>query len=483
LPFHVAVALTVLETGSSMYTKFFALREKPFASSPDPAYFFPSTTHQNALNMLLEGVSGETGIVLLTGDTGAGKTTIGRRLLTVVPTGSETVSILDTRLTPLELVAAICDQLRIDYDAARDTIPQLLAALNSHLVNLQTSNRCCVVLIDDAERLTIETLLQLRALYDLDARRSRVLHLVLIGESALQRTLARPDLLSLAKIIGSHAQLAPLSEEEIGPYVLHRLEIAGAGQQYFNDEALLALYEVSHGLPARINQISDRALLAAFAEERRLLTAELVRWAARQTTAATPPPPAKPRPLPQTTKKNILPWLAGLAGIAAVALIWQLVPSPPAPRPPAAPVSRPTPPPPPAPADVSPPPTEPAAPPSPLAWPQDRDLGLSQQDAFKSLFARWQLEWLGDEQEAPCDFALRHGLVCGMQQGNWSGLIALNRPVVLELRVGAQAYWATLLKIEEEQATVSLAATTRQVAATEVEQRWSGRFFLVREPD
>ncbi len=467
-----------------MYTKFFALREKPFSSSPDPAYFFPSATHQQALDLLLDGVTQETGIVLVTGDQGAGKTTVGRRLLTLVPAGTETVSILDTRLTPLELLAAICDQLRVNYDAARDGIPQLLTALDSHFVNLQAVNRSCVVLIDDAERLASETLLQLRELYDLDGRRPhRVLHLVLIGESGMRRTLATQALQPLTKVIDIRAQLDPLSAEEIGPYVLHRLGVAGAQQQYFSAEALLALHELSHGLPVRINQIADRALLAAFAEEQRLLTAELVRWAARQTRAPATPPPEKPRPVPQAAPRSLMPWLLILAGIAVVILVWNFAKPVPRSRQHAVPATKAAPPPPPAPAVIASPQTPPASPPHPLAWPQERDPGLSRQDAFKALFSRWQLEWTADAQEEPCDFALRHELVCGLQQGNWIGLIALNRPVIVELRVEGQTYWAALLKIEHEQATVALAGSTRQVTSAEVEQGWTGRFFLVKEPD
>lgn len=457
-----------------MYTKFFGLREKPFSSSPDPAYFFSGESHRDALAHLVYAVNQDIGIVLLTGDHGSGKTIISRRLQSVLSHHVETVSILDTRLTPQELVTAICDQLGVSYDAAADAIPELLTGLDAHLLSLQAGGRSCVVLIDEAQQLSNDALLQLKAIRELEAGRPRCLHLVLMGESSLRKALTSSELAPLAEAVGSRYHLEPLQAEEIAPYVQHRLAVAGNPQQLFSDEALLLLHELTLGNPARINQVCDRALLAAFAEERRQVTPELVRWAARETTA----PPRVTREIPRKTplrgNRAVLPLLAVLACLAGAAGIWRTYSS--APLPPAQPSAKPTP-----------QPTPPAPPPvlpdslSPLSWPQHRDSTLSQQEAFKALFARWRLEWMPAEQDAPCDFARRQGLDCGLQQGNWSGLVTLNRPVVLELRAEGQTYWAALLKIEDAQAYVSIAGTMHQVPLLELERRWNGRFYLVRE--
>lgn len=266
-----------------MYTSFFGLAEKPFAITPDPRYLYLSERHAEALAHLLYGIGEAGGFVQLTGEVGTGKTTTIRSLLAQVPAHADVALILNPRVTPLEFLLAICDELHVTVPAeARDSVKALVDLLNAYLLDAHARGRRVVVIVDEAQQLSTETLEQVRLLTNLETETRKLLQIILVGQPELRELLARNDLRQLAQRITGRYHLDPLSRSEAADYVRHRLKVAGATSEIFTPGALAELHRISHGIPRIINVIADRALLGAYTRDDHRVTPTLVRHAARE---------------------------------------------------------------------------------------------------------------------------------------------------------------------------------------------------------
>ena len=263
-----------------MYTSYFGLNESPFALTPDPHFLFLSHRHREALAHLLFGMGDKGGFVLLTGEVGTGKTTLCRSLLEQVPDDVEIALILNPKQTSLELVATICDELKVSYPAATESLKVLIDQLNRHLLKTHASGRRTVVIIDEAQNLSIDVLEQVRLLTNLETTTQKLLQILLIGQPELQSMMAKPEMRQLAQRITGRYHLAPLSSDETAAYIEHRLEVAGARRPLFNRRTLRAIHRLSGGVPRLINTICDRALLGAYAKKRTMVTLRLAQAAA-----------------------------------------------------------------------------------------------------------------------------------------------------------------------------------------------------------
>ncbi len=240
-----------------------------------------SERHAEALAHLLYGINEAGGFIQLTGEVGTGKTTIVRTLLSRVPHHADVALILNPRITPVEFLLTICEELGLGLDEAdRDSVKQMVDALNRRLLSAHAEGRRIIVIVDEAQNLSAEVLEQVRLLTNLETATQKLLQIILIGQPELRELLDRTELRQLAQRITGRYHLKPLSREETQQYVRHRLRVAGASGEIFTPAALREVHRVSSGIPRVINVCCDRALLGAYTQETRKVTPALVRRAA-----------------------------------------------------------------------------------------------------------------------------------------------------------------------------------------------------------
>jgi general secretion pathway protein A len=265
-----------------MYQNHFGLAEAPFSIAPDPRFLYLSHRHQEALAHLLYGVRGDGGFVLLTGDVGAGKTTVCRCLLDQIPESCDVAYIFNPRLTVEELLATICAEFRIACPPGNASIKVFVDCLNEQLLAAYARGRHAVLIIDEAQNLSAEVLEQMRLLTNLETSQRKLLQIILIGQPELATMLARPELRQLAQRIVARYHLGPLTRAETATYVRHRLDVAGATRQPIPTSLTGRLYRLSGGVPRVINLICDRALLGAFVQGKERVDSTTLAQAARE---------------------------------------------------------------------------------------------------------------------------------------------------------------------------------------------------------
>ncbi|HEV7359306.1 MAG TPA: AAA family ATPase [Steroidobacteraceae bacterium] len=460
-----------------MYTAFFGLTEKPFAITPDPRYLYLSERHAEALAHLLYGINESGGFIQLTGEVGTGKTTVVRTLLSRVPHHADVAVILNPRVTPVEFLLTICEELGLGIaDADRDSIKAMVDALNRRLLKAHAEGRRIIVLVDEAQNLSIDVLEQVRLLTNLETATQKLLQIILIGQPELRELLDRTDLRQLAQRITGRYHLMPLSREETKGYVRHRLRVAGATEEIFTPGALLELHRLSLGIPRVINVACDRALLGAYTQEIKKVSASLVRRAAGEVYGR--------RFLP-----TWLGWVAGSLGAAALAgtlfLGWQYwrhqspvlsasraiksAATTVAPRAaPAAAVAEPPPAPAPKLASVN-------------ALLQANEANTTDAGAFRRLLALWGTA-LADERD-PCGQAAKAGLACLDQRGSWAQVRTLNRPAILTLTDDrGQRHRVVLSSLDDKTATLNLGEHNEKVSVDDLSRDWFGEFTVVWKP-
>jgi general secretion pathway protein A len=270
---------------SNMYSQFFKLDQAPFSIAPDPRYLFMSERHREALAHLLYGVEGGGGFVLLTGEIGAGKTTICRCFLEQIPANCNVAYIFNPKLTVNELLKSICDEFAIvlPQPSGQATVKDFVDALNTYLLTSYAEGRNNVLVIDEAQNLSADVLEQLRLLTNLETNERKLLQIILIGQPELRAMLARPELEQLAQRVIARYHLDSLSEQETASYVSHRLAVAGlAADSPFPPSMMARIHRLTHGVPRRINLLCDRALLGAYAEGKRTVSRAIVHKAAQE---------------------------------------------------------------------------------------------------------------------------------------------------------------------------------------------------------
>lgn len=263
-----------------MYEPFFGLHSSPFGLTPDPRLLFRSKGHHDILSSLVYGVTARKGVMLLLGDVGTGKTTLCRALLCELPAEAESVLLLNPHLSETELVGAILEDLGLERRGS--TRGGLMAVLSQHFLAAGGEGKTVVIVVDEAQQMSVETLEQVRILSTLEAPDRKLLQIVLVGQPELEAKLARPELRQLEQRIGGRCRLPALSDRETFRYIEHRLRAAGLGGSLpFGWAALARVYRYSAGVPRVINVVCDRALTAAFAGGRRNVDVDTVNAAIR----------------------------------------------------------------------------------------------------------------------------------------------------------------------------------------------------------
>lgn len=265
-----------------MYTNFFGLSDIPFSIAPNPDYLFMSDRHREALAHLTHGLGDTGGFVLLTGEVGTGKTTISRCLLEQLPDNTQVAFILNPTLSCLELLATICDELKVRYKKTGATLKYLTDKIQEKLLANQKNDVNTILIIDEAQHLQPEVLEQLRLLTNLETNTKKLLQVILIGQPELQQLLQRRDLRQLAQRITARYHLLPLTPFEVSQYISHRLSVADCHRSLFNKSAIKTIHKVSSGIPRIINLLCDRALTLAFGDNQSVVGRTTVIQAAEQ---------------------------------------------------------------------------------------------------------------------------------------------------------------------------------------------------------
>jgi general secretion pathway protein A len=461
-----------------MYTSFFGLQEKPFAITPDPRYLYLSERHAEALAHLLYGINEAGGFIQLTGEVGTGKTTVIRSLLEQLPGHAEVALILNPRVTPAEFLLTICEELHLPVpESSRDSTKALMDQLGHYLLEAHARGRRVVLIVDEAQNLSAQTLEQVRLLTNLETATTKLLQIILIGQEELRTLLEQPELRQLAQRITGRYHLSPLSVDESAGYVKHRMRVAGATAEAFTPGALREIHRLSGGIPRVINVVCDRALLGAFTREEHRVGPAFVRQAASEVYG---------RPVPAPW----LRWGTAAAVLAAVGLIgfgaWSLMNVRQESNAARAAVASAT-----APAVAAGAATEQVAPveaaAEPPAPPLDQLLVQHANDtttdaALARLFARWGIAF-SPEAGRGCDQAVKQGLECLFQKGSWAQLRTLNRPAILTLTddVG-RTHQVLLTALDDETATVELGGAEQALPIAAISRYWFGDFLLLWRP-
>ncbi len=251
-----------------MYEKYFQLRERPFALSPDPDYLYPSRVHQEALSYLRYGIEGHAGFVVITGEIGSGKTTLLQSLLGRLDRNTTVARIVNTMLDPRELLESI--MLDFGLDPTGMSKPVLLRALAEFLVRQRQAHRLTLLVIDEAQNLTLPALEEIRMLSNLETEKSKLIQIVMIGQPELREKLGLRQLEQLKQRITVSYHLQPLDAEETANYINHRLKRAAVGPPVaFSRPVTDLIHDRSRGVPRIINVIADATLLFAYGVDRR----------------------------------------------------------------------------------------------------------------------------------------------------------------------------------------------------------------------
>jgi general secretion pathway protein A len=265
-----------------MYNEYFGFKEAPFSIAPDPRYLYMTAQHRDALAHLVYGLNSEGGCILLTGEVGTGKTTICRCLLEQIPEQANVALVMNPKLNEIELLETICDELKITYPDADNSVKTYTDRIYEFLIKSNRENEKTVLIIDEAQNLDSKVLEQLRLLTNLETDQRKLLQIIILGQPELLDILARKEMRQLAQRITARFHLQPLSSEEVKAYVSHRLAVAGQNIQIFPDNSIKLLYKLSNGVPRLINIICDRALLGAYVENQYNVTPRIIRKASKE---------------------------------------------------------------------------------------------------------------------------------------------------------------------------------------------------------
>lgn len=517
-----------------MYNEYFGFKEAPFSIAPDPRYLYMTAQHREALAHLVFGLNSEGGCILLTGEVGTGKTTICRCLLEQIPDQANVALVLNPKVSEIELLETICDELKISYPDSNNSVKTYTDRIYQFLIESNRKNEKTVLIIDEAQNLSSEVLEQLRLLTNLETNQRKLLQIIILGQPELLDILARTEMRQLAQRITARFHLQPLTGNEVKAYVSHRLAVAGQNIQLFPESCIKLLFKLSNGVPRLINILCDRALLGAYVENQHAVNPTIIKKAATEVFGEL-------RNVEKQHKNR--QWLypiAVLSGITiiAIALFLYLTLSPAGginsnndnqladtagtqDQKISAEISR---------TDEEPlhtPPSDPAEvstgisteKPVEVAVTADEvrqvesneenidatekstvteaqsiydniekildDKNSDQISAYQALFKTWNHTYNNKIITTACNQAKTFSLRCLRKQGNLNSLKAHNRPAVLTLinKQGEMRH-ITITSIQDELATVYSNNTEYTIKLSDLDQYWYGQFILLwRKPD
>ena len=436
---------------------------------------YMSERHQEGLAHLLYGINMGGGFVALTGEVGTGKTTLCRCLLEQLPDKVDIALILNPKLNVIELLSTICDELGIGDGTYRRSLKNFIDQINSYLLNAYSKGRKTVLLIDEAQNLSLEVLELIRLLTNLETSKAKLLQIVLVGQPELKELLSRKELRQLNQRITARYHLLPLSFDETRAYIQHRLAVCHGDPSLFKDSAIRKVYQLSGGIPRVINVVCDRALLGAYATNAHKITPAVIRRAARETVGL-----SRYWWMGRAIAATI--FLGSLGG--GMYLLNPLAFNFPQTQP------------------LAPKNTQPVAstliekkqdpvavvePPSQLAKPEVEPFDvwldnpqLSLQEAVRQALAVWKVEST-DDRTLSCE-SLPASLQCFIDKANWKGLLELDRPAILEFSLDSEdKRYALFLGIDKGQAVIHFNEDL-MFPIVDIMKYWNGNFLILWQP-
>lgn len=455
----ISIRPTYRRAVKTLYQSYFNFSELPFSISPDPRFMYMSERHQEGLAHLLYGINQGGGFVALTGEVGTGKTTLCHCLLQQLPDNVDIALILNPKLTAVELLATICDELGIAH--ASLSAKSLIDAINAYLLAAYAEGRRSVLLIDEAQNLSLEVLEQIRLLTNLETSKAKLLQIILVGQPELNQMLARQELRQLNQRITARYHLGPLSLDETRAYILHRLRVCHGSHRLFQAAAIRKIYRYSAGVPRLINILCDRALLGAYATNTRQIGPAIIVRAASETLG--------PR---RAAVKRYVAAAATLAlSVAAGGYVWwtdrPIVET-------AKPLALS------AAAVVAPPPVE-AKPLAPAFQEWLDEAPASPDVALAELLRIWRQNPATDTP-VNCDSIATLGLSCLSGKASWRELIRLDRPALLVLNdTRGQKRYVLLTGADPSRAEVRINGD-KSFPLVELLTLWDGNYLLLWRP-
>ena len=264
-----------------MYKDYFGLSELPFSIAPDPNYLYLGDKHREALAHLIYGVGDQGGFVVLTGEVGTGKTTICRTVLQQLPDNANIAFIINPRQSVNQLLQSIFSELSIPYRQGM-TSKDMIDRFNGYLLGAHAEGRNTILIIDEAQNLSVDILEQLRLLTNLETNEKKLLQRVLLGQPELNDLLDKKELRQLAQRVTARYHLPPLSKNEVAEYIRHRLSVANCGAELFSMPSINRIFKLSAGVPRLINVICDRSLLGVYATNQSVVDKKVVNNAAKE---------------------------------------------------------------------------------------------------------------------------------------------------------------------------------------------------------
>jgi general secretion pathway protein A len=437
-----------------MYTAHFGLNTAPFSITPDPHYFYSSTGHSEALAHLVYGVNEGPGFVLLTGEVGTGKTTLCRSLIEQLPHNFDVALLLNPCLSPIELLAALFDELRISYSLEQYQHKDFIDKLTSYLLTADRIGHRTVLIIDEAQNLTPEALEQIRLLTNLETGNHKLLQIILVGQPELKKLLKRHNLRQLSQRITARYHLLPLSKKDTKAYINHRLAISGVSRPLFSDSAVKLIFRYSAGIPRLINILCDRALLGGYVSNKDQINTEIIYQAIEEVTG-------------QAVRKfnpQILIFVFSFLLVFVGVINWWLL----------------------KPVIVS-----SSSPIVPTAAMENQPVSnlehllniTNTETAFRTLFKLWEADYLPLAGEKACESAANQGLACFLKIGTWDDLRSLNRPAIIELvTLNGMQYHLVVKYLQDDLAILAVTDKTFEIPIHEINKLWLGQFLILWQP-
>lgn len=496
--------------------------EGAFSIAPNPKYLYLSPQHQEALAHLLYGVTRTGGFVLITGEIGTGKTTICRSLFLEMPAETDIALIINPKLNPNDLLASICDELKVTYSKIHPSSKTYINNLNEHLIKTHAEGRNTILIVDEAQNLSDDALEHIRVLTNLETDEQKLLQIILIGQPELRERLNSPGLEQLNQRITARFHLRALSPKQVKEYVRHRLKIGDGDTELFSNSNINCMYKLTGGIPRLVNVLCDRTLLGAYVSRKKKISNDIIRKAAREALGTR----IKHRAVGINWAMVMALSIACLL-VAATVLIFLYEKNPdffaatkqdpvvkeiartptkiPAKQPssnvailveessqPQQVISEPE--------DVT-------SAPLPVAEAEEVEVSVEpelivnesaaesedkqavgtpsftpRQQAFHSLFELWQVKYDDDTLE-PCEFARQHGLHCYTGNGDALQLQRLNRPVVLIVEQSSQVQEYPVIKqVLQDEVVVVEATGEYRVTWDQIHTSWQGDYVLLWKP-
>jgi Type II secretory pathway, component ExeA (predicted ATPase) len=261
-----------------MYLELFRLKELPFRLSPDPQFLYLSKQHARAKAYMESTIWFTDGFVVITGEIGSGKTTLIESFLRELPSDVVVAQINQTQVSAIDFLQAVLVQF--GFSPFKMKKAELIATLNNFLIEQYAAGRKVLLIVDEAQNLSLRVLEEIRLLSGVETTKDKVLRIILAGQPELNEKLDAPELVQLAQRIRLRFHLGTLSPAEMRAYIQHRLEVAGAGdRQIFAEETYPEIFRYTGGVPRLINTLCDTAMMAAFAADRDYVTLDDVRSA------------------------------------------------------------------------------------------------------------------------------------------------------------------------------------------------------------